>query len=368
MRRRGRIVAIGVLLVVVTAVGIATARYVAASAPDTADRRTAKAAAASFLDRWMNADGRIVRRDQGNDTVSEGQAYGLLLAAAARDRTRFAAIWTWTRSHLQRPDQLFAWRWDAGRVVDNEPAADADLDVAIALLDASKTLGQAAYASAARSIARAVLQWETVPAAPGRVVVAGPWATKPPITVDPSYVVAGTATRLAQATGDSRWTSVAAGTRSLDHAIISADRLPPDWAVLGAGSASVPTPTGSPDGSSGPRYGFDAPRLFVRLASSCDADDRSLAASAQPIGGGTSVPAIRALDGSPEASYQHPVSLVAAAAVAAAAGEVVTSEQLLDAASRLAAHTPTYYGDAWSALGRVYLSGLVGTCGPLSRT
>ena len=38
-----------------------------------------------FLDAYVDPDGRVVRRDQGGDTVSEGQAYALLLATAVGD-------------------------------------------------------------------------------------------------------------------------------------------------------------------------------------------------------------------------------------------------------------------------------------------
>ena len=34
---------------------------------------------------------RVVRKDQGGDTVSEGQGYELLLAVAIRERQQFAA-------------------------------------------------------------------------------------------------------------------------------------------------------------------------------------------------------------------------------------------------------------------------------------
>jgi len=49
------------------------------SAPETLTATpadTARAAAESFLDRYVEPDGRVVRLDQGGDTVSEGQAYG----------------------------------------------------------------------------------------------------------------------------------------------------------------------------------------------------------------------------------------------------------------------------------------------------
>ena len=52
------------------------------------------AAAQHFLDRYVDPDGRVVRIDQGGDTVGEGQAYGMLLAAAIGDSHRFDTIWS----------------------------------------------------------------------------------------------------------------------------------------------------------------------------------------------------------------------------------------------------------------------------------
>ena len=82
----------------------------------------ASATGQAFLDAYVDPDGRVVRRDQGGDTVSEGQAYALLIAVALGDRERFTAVWTWTRDHLQRPDKLLSWRWTDGAVVDANSA------------------------------------------------------------------------------------------------------------------------------------------------------------------------------------------------------------------------------------------------------
>ena len=65
--------------------------------------RLARQAASTFLSRYMAADGRVVRRDQSGDTVSEGQAYAMLLAVALDRRHQFARAWGWDRQHLQRP-------------------------------------------------------------------------------------------------------------------------------------------------------------------------------------------------------------------------------------------------------------------------
>ena len=99
------------------------------------------------------SDGRVVRHDQGGDTVSEGQAYALLLTAATGRRSAFARVWGWTRAHLQRPDGLLAWRWASGRVVaTTSPPPDADLDAARALLVAAGRFRRPAYRAAALRI------------------------------------------------------------------------------------------------------------------------------------------------------------------------------------------------------------------------
>ena len=55
---------------------------------DGQDARTeALAAADAFFDRYLQPSGRIARTDQGGDTVSEGQAYAMLLAAATATRS-----------------------------------------------------------------------------------------------------------------------------------------------------------------------------------------------------------------------------------------------------------------------------------------
>ena len=50
---------------------------------------TARIAGQKFLDEYVEPDGRVVRRDEGSDVVSEGQAYGMLIAVAVGDETRF---------------------------------------------------------------------------------------------------------------------------------------------------------------------------------------------------------------------------------------------------------------------------------------
>ena len=51
---------------------------------------TARADARAFLERYEASNGRVVRKDQGGDTVSEGQRYASLLAVAIGERQQFA--------------------------------------------------------------------------------------------------------------------------------------------------------------------------------------------------------------------------------------------------------------------------------------
>ena len=63
------------VLVTLTACGSSTS-----SSPPPAQPNVMRAGQ-FFLRRYVDGDGRVVRRDQGGDTVSEGQAYGMLIAA-----------------------------------------------------------------------------------------------------------------------------------------------------------------------------------------------------------------------------------------------------------------------------------------------
>ena len=145
-------------------------------------------AADRFLAAYARPEGRVVRTDQGGDTVSEGQAYGLLLAEAAGNRRAFGQIWGWTRDHLQRGDGLFAWHADAaGSVVGQQPASDADLLIAWALLRYQGP-GAAAYHPAGRRVASAILAHEVTAGPRGvPVLAAGPWANGRPASLNPGY-------------------------------------------------------------------------------------------------------------------------------------------------------------------------------------
>jgi endoglucanase len=297
-----------------------------------------------FLDRYVAEDGRVVRHDQGGDTVSEGQAYAMLLAVAERDEARFDRVWAWTRAHLRRPDGLLAWHWQDGRVTDQQAATDADLDAARALMLAAKRFDVPRYAQDGRELGRAVSEHETVQG----VLVAGPWTQD---VVNPSYWSprAFAAIERVDLNEPAR--------RLTDQ--LTANGLPPDWAQVQDWGA---VPTGPPSGGD-PVYSYDAVRLPIRLAESCQAEDRALAARLWPRLRDDPGVARRALDGTPLTEDQHPAALAGAAAAAHAAGDQQAASELLDRAAQLDEQHPSYYGAAWVELTRAMLKpGALGTC------
>jgi endo-1,4-beta-D-glucanase Y len=303
-----------------------------------------------FLERYVEDDGRVVRHDQGGDTVSEGQAYALLLAVAEGDEERFARVWTWTREHLRRPDGLLSWRWADGRVADPEPASDADLDTARALVVAAERFDEPRYADEGRALVRAIVAHETAPAAGKTVLVAGPWAQGRGV-VNPSYWSPRAYSLLG-------FDDVAASSRRLTE-VLTESSLPPDWAKVEPWGVNATSP---PAGGE-PVYTYDAVRVPIRLAESCDPADRELAARMWPRLQQKPGAARRALDGAPLTGEESPAALAGAAAAAHAAGDRHASRELLDRAAALDEDRPSYYGAAIVSLTRTMLeTGALGRC------
>lgn len=362
-----RLLGTAVVLAAVLGVGCGSDATVSRSSAAPSAERQARAAAARFLSRYVEPDGRVVRRDQGGDTVSEGQAYGMLLTAATGDEARFTRIWWWTRAHLQRDDGLFAWRWKNGRAVDPQAASDADLDIAHALVLAAQHFGRPRLRRDGTRIAAAVLANETARGTDGtRLFVAGPWAVSGRL-VNPSYFAPPAYAALA-ATGDAgAWQELQAQALRTTRSLLVAARLPPDWAR--ADSATQVRAIAAPDRDAPdePRYGFAAARLAVRFAGACDTPSRQIAARLwPPLSGADAALVPRRVDGRPSAgAVRHPVALVGAAGAARGAGRPADVARLLAQAADQDHARPTYYGAAWVALGRIWLTtDLLGPCPP----
>jgi endo-1,4-beta-D-glucanase Y len=358
--RSRRILAASVLAalaIVATACGSASAHHVALSPVATTD--TAPGEATVFLHRYVDADGRVVRIDQGGDTVSEGQAYALLLDVATDRRAQFATVWNWSKANLMQPDGLLAYHWQAGRVVDRDPASDADLDIARALVLAGSRWHDRTFGSEGRTYAQAILTNETM-TLDGRLwLVAGPWARTSPYYLDPSYFDPGSFALLGSATHDPSWSRLAASSAvAVAEDTAGGTRLPSDWATV---STSGQVQSSAPPTGGATVYGYDAFRTLVRQTDACTSGPvRRLDAKLLPLAARTASAADRAddynPDGTPSETGDNPLMLVAAAGAAAAAGDDRARDAYLDQAAGLEKSDGSYYFDAWVALGRYLLT------------
>lgn len=354
---RWRDVLLGAALLTLAAAVVAFAVLVQSHRAAPGRETTASAAASAFVDDYVEADGRVSRTDQGGDTVSEGQGYAMLLAVVAHEPGTFASVWKWTRENLRQPNGLLAWHWEDGEVVATESAADADLDVAWALLLAAERFGRAEYRREGLKLAHAILEHETVSLAGRSLLVAGDWANHFPAVVDPSYYVPAAFVALGRASRDPRWRQLGETSREVVAQLTERTTgLAPDWAVVE--SDGTAKPTGPPGEGGKPVFGYDAVRVPLWQAASCNGRDTSFAARAagfleRKIDGAPA--ATYSLEGRPRGGSPGAPLLVAAAAASAAAGEGAASAEWLAGAEADVEAEPTYYGAALLALGRAAL-------------
>ena len=319
-----------------------------------------------FLAHYVTADGRVIRHDQGGDIVSEGQAYGMLIAEAAGEPAIARTIWSWTTKHLRRPDGLFAWHASGtGQIEDPQSAADADVLLAYAAVRYRGT-DQSALHAGGRAVAGAVLEHEAIKTQDGgTVLVAGPWArsTSPAPTVDPSYLMPGIFDDLAGATGDRRWSNAADTAINLMQGLTDdGRRLPSDWAEF-AGSKLVAA--AQPGGGAGVQFGLDAARVPIWFGTACQQSARTLAANwwrnLLHANGRTGAIAL-SRTGATITPGSSPLIMLSSAAAATAAGDSASARSLLARANVLASSSPTYYGDAWTALAPALLDSTIKQC------
>lgn len=120
-----------------------------------------------FWATFVTSDGMVRAAPGRPNGSSELQGDAMLQAVWMRDREAFDRLWDWTRTHLERSvpvggahprDALYARRWDGAGVADWTNDAGADQRIAGALMLASRTWREPAYAAAATDTLAAVLE------------------------------------------------------------------------------------------------------------------------------------------------------------------------------------------------------------------
>jgi endo-1,4-beta-D-glucanase Y len=130
-----------------------------------ADGRFVALAYKNWKDRFVVADSggfKVIRPEAGNDTVSEGIAYGMLIAVYMNDKALFDGLWTYWKTKCavgSGGSCLMTWCIPSGGgscTASGGTATDADEDAAFAMLMASRQWSGGSYAADATALINAV--------------------------------------------------------------------------------------------------------------------------------------------------------------------------------------------------------------------
>lgn len=216
---------------------------------------------------FMTNEGRIIDPDKNNISTSEGQSYIMLRSLTIGDRETFNLAYTWAKNNLQRQDKLFSWLWGENangeyKILDENAATDADIDIAFALIIAYEKWGMYEYLQEAIPIINSIWDKETKKVGEYLVLTPGPAQTldENKIEVNPSYF-SPYAFRFFQKYDDLHdWNCL------IDSSYYYLDKvtnktkthLPPNWFLIKNGQIVL-------ENSERSDFSYDAVRIFVRI-------------------------------------------------------------------------------------------------------
>ncbi|WP_439566138.1 glycosyl hydrolase family 8 [Gloeocapsopsis crepidinum] len=236
----------------------------------------------AYRQRFIQADGRVIDREDSDRSTSEAQAYAMLRAVFADDLTTFARTLNWSENNLKRTvagkrtDQLWAWEWGRDiqgnwKIRDANFASDADIDAITALIFASRRWQRPEYLQLAQSKLQDLWNLSTVAMPNGnRYLIPGPteaFQVRSHILIlNPSYFAPYAFRIFAQVDPTRDWQSlVDSSYQVLENSTkLSKVNLPSDW-------VSLDTQTGNYQAlpaahSLRTEYSFNAYRVWWRLA------------------------------------------------------------------------------------------------------
>lgn len=233
-----------------------------------------------YKPQFILPEGRVIDRTQNNITTSEGQSYAMLRAVWVDDKATFDKVWTWTKQNLKRPsDNLLGWRWGERQdgkygFLENggeNAAADADIDIALALIFAGERWNDDRYTAEARKLLKSIWELQVDNVAFKNYVVAGNWAKgAQQLVVNPSYFAPYAWRIFAEVDPEHDWLSLIdpayelldkVGREPLDKG--RSVGLPPDWVSIDRSTGALTAPS---NGNLKTDYSFDAMRVPFRVA------------------------------------------------------------------------------------------------------
>jgi len=192
-----------------------------------------------------------------DETVSEGIGYGMLLTVAHGDRAEFDGLWAYYKSRSS--GGLMGWKASGcDSTTDPNSASDADLDSAMALIQAACKWG-GSYLSEATTLIANIKAKETIEGGTNYLKPAssGLDSCQNVSYASPAYYRAFAKKKPDQA---AFWNKLATDSYTqLNSAANGSTGLVPNWSNMSGGAGCG----GKPDGD---RYGYDAARTPWRVA------------------------------------------------------------------------------------------------------
>ncbi len=200
---------------------------------------------------------RVKRPENSDDSVSEGIAYGMLIAVYMDDKALFDGLWTYWKANGD--GTLMTWKVPGG----TGTATDADEDAAFALLMASKQWTGGSYASDATNVMHAVLSKDMS----GSNYIKGGSNYSASDVTNPSYFAPAWYRAFARADSANAgtWNGLAAASYTLLSNIsgTSSNGLYAAW--CGSNCTTIAQNTGSADPATDKLYQYDSHRIPWRI-------------------------------------------------------------------------------------------------------
>lgn len=222
---------------------------------------------------FITEDGRVIDYQNGNVTTSEGQAYAMRRALIMGDRDIFDKVYNWTKWNLQREeDNLFAWLWGQKSkkhwepvkygIIDNNAATDADIEIAVCLIHASKFWNEPIYREEAQKIMNDIWDKETIVIKGERIVIAGIYQKyQENVEINPSYFLVHSFRVFHEVDKKNDWPKlIDSSYRLLDYCIDNIPSgLPPDVFYINKNTGKIIFDKEKSD------FSYDAIRVFYRV-------------------------------------------------------------------------------------------------------
>ena len=199
---------------------------------------------------FISSDGRVIDFSQNRMSHSEGQGYGMLLAAIHGDASTFSSLCKWTQDNLRvrKRDSLHGWRW--GRrpngqwtVEDYNNATDGDVLITWALLRAAKKWSKEEYRLEAQSVLESIRKHLLVERKNMLYVLPGYFGfaqNEEAIILNPSYLILSAFKEFAEVEEPEIWKRVHEDSLDLlKRTQFGRLKLPADWVQVNHGTISI---------------------------------------------------------------------------------------------------------------------------------